>query len=179
MQKNWYELMEAGQKKRELERVLACNEKTQAFGLTVTAEEAEKLMVCRHDALMNQRRVEFGRGILPELIEVFCDSPYLQQDSFADTVAQLQDVFYLYKNEAGDHLTDEELLTFMKEQFDGVCGGSVEYLEETCLERFARAVRAGYQDYVAGGAAGEYENFSEEMHWDRDLFLEVLCEQFG
>ncbi len=28
MQENWYELMETVQRKQELERVLACNEKT-------------------------------------------------------------------------------------------------------------------------------------------------------
>ena len=34
MQENWYELMETVQRKQELERVLACNEKTKSFGLT-------------------------------------------------------------------------------------------------------------------------------------------------
>ena len=119
-------------------------------------------------------RVEFGKGILPEIIETFCDSPYLQQENYADVIAELQEVFYLYKNESEDNLTDEELLAFMKEQFDGVCCGSVAYLEETCLERFARAVRAGYRDYVEDGGSGEYGKFSEEARWDRDLFLETL-----
>lgn len=174
MQENWYELMETAQRKKELERVLACNEKTSAYGLVMTEEEAEKLMVCRHDSLRSQMRVEFGKGILPELIETFCDSPYLEQETYGDVLAELQDIFYLYKNESEDNLTDEELLTFMKEQFDGVCYGSVSYLAETCLERFARAVRAGYRDYVENGGSGEYEKFSQEARWDRELFLESL-----
>ena len=143
MQENWYELMETVQRKQELERVLACNEKTKSFGLTLTEEDAGRLMASRRDSLRTQMRVEFGKGILPEIIETFCDSPYLQQENYADVIAELQEIFYLYKNESEDNLTDEELLTFMKEQFDGVCYGSVAYLEETCLERFARAIRAG------------------------------------
>lgn len=174
MREKWYELMETVQRKQELERVLACNEKTEAFGLMLTEEDAGKLMACRRDSLRTQMRVEFGKGILPEIIVTFCDSPYLQQENYADVIAELQEVFYLYKNESEDNLTDEELLAFMKEQFDGVCCGSVAYLEETCLERFARAVRAGYRDYVEDGGSGEYGKFSEEARWDRDLFLETL-----
>lgn len=174
MQEKWYELMGAAQRKNELERVLACNEKTQEFGLVLTEEEAEKLMICRRDSLRSQMRVEFGKGILPDLIEAFCDSPYLEQETYGEVLAQLQDIFYLYKNESEDNLTDEELLAFMKEQFDGVCYGSVSYLAETCLERFARAVRAGYREYVEDGIDGEYEKFSQETRWDRDLFLETL-----
>ena len=174
MQENWYELMETVQRKQELERVLACNEKTKSFGLTLTEEDAGRLMASRRDSLRTQMRVEFGKGILPEIIETFCDSPYLQQENYADVIAELQEIFYLYKNESEDNLTDEELLTFMKEQFDGVCYGSVAYLEETCLERFARAIRAGYRDYVEDGGKGEYDKFSQEARWDRDLFLETL-----
>lgn len=176
MHENWYELMEKVQRKQELERVMACNEKTTAFGLTLTEEDAGKLMACRRDSLRAQMRVEFGTGILPEIIETFCDSPYIQQENYAEVIAELQEIFYLYKNESGDNLTDDELLSFMKEQFDGVCSGSVSYLAETCLERFARAIRSGYRDYVEDGGEGEYGKFSEEAHWDRELFLETLLD---
>ena len=114
MQENWYELMETVQRKQELERVLACNEKTKSFGLTLTEEDAGRLMAGRRDSLRTQMRVEFGKGVLPEIIETFCDSPYLQQENYADVIAELQEIFYLYKNESEDNLTDEELLTFMK-----------------------------------------------------------------
>ena len=75
MQENWYELMETVQRKQELERVLACNEKTKSFGLTLTEEDAGRLMASRRDSLRTQMRVEFGKGVLPEIIETFCDSP--------------------------------------------------------------------------------------------------------
>ena len=179
MQKEWYELIAAGQQKKELSRLLSCNEKSAQYGLVLTEEEALKLLTCRNEALMEQGRVEFGGGILPALMEAFCDSDYITQDEFADTLADLQEVFYLYKNEANENLTDEELITFMREQFDDVCCGSVEYLEETCLERFARAVRAGYDDFIQSGGSCEYERFSEEMRWDKELFLQVYYELLG
>ena len=90
MQENWYELMETVQRKQELERVVACNEKTKSFGLTLTEEEAGRLMAGRRESLRTQMRVEFGKGILPEIIETFCDSPYLQQENYADDMSMLQ-----------------------------------------------------------------------------------------
>ena len=41
-----------------------------------------------------------------------------------------------------DELTDDELLTFMKEQFDTVCFGDTDYLGDTCLEIFSQAAQA-------------------------------------
>ena len=75
----------------------------------------------------------------------FCDSQFIQSGDYADTLARLQEIFYLYKNESMDELTDRELLEIMKENFEQICYGDLEYLETTCLERFAAAVRAGYE----------------------------------
>jgi hypothetical protein len=47
-------------------------------------------------------------------------------------------------------------------------------LEGTCLERFATAIRAGYEGYQKSGGHNEYEKFDEEPRWDKDLYLEVL-----
>lgn len=179
MQDDFFALMMAGQEKQELTRVLSCNEDTAQFGLTLTAEEGQMLMKCRRDTLKEQRRVEMGEGILPKLILAFCDSSFIEGDDYAELLAQLQEVFYLFKNESMDLVSDEELLEFMREQFDEVCYGSVDYLEETCLERFSRAVRAGYDGYKKNGAKGEYTQFSEEVRWERELYWKAMSELFG
>ncbi len=179
MQEELFEVLAAAGQKQELERVIACNEKTQKFGLALTQDEARMLVQCRQDALKKQRRVEFGEGILPQLIQAFCDSQYIDRNNYADTLVQLQDIFYLYKNEAEDNLTDDELVEVMKELYEEICFGSAEYLQETCLERFARAVRAGYRGYISSGGKGDYEAFSEEQRWDRDLYLQVLYEELS
>ena len=96
-----------------------------------------------------------------------------------DTLARLQEIFYLYKNESMDELTDGELLEIMKENFEQICYGDLEYLETTCLERFAAAVRAGYEtefqkkerdEYTLKKSGNEYEKFSEETRWEFELY---------
>ncbi|MEG0155285.1 MAG: DUF6323 family protein [Lachnospiraceae bacterium] len=182
MGKNMYELIMKEQQKGEIQQILSCNDKIERFGIRLTLEDAQELAICRHDALREQRRVEFGEGILPELIQAFCDSQYVEQKNFPEIIAQLQGVFYLYKNESEDILSDDELISFMKEQFEGVCHGSVEYLCETCLERFTRAIRAGYrnngkrQDEYGSFIEDEYSQFSEESHWNKKMYFAALEE---
>lgn len=179
MQEKLFELMMAAGQKQELQEVLNCNDKSEEFGLALTKEDAEMLVQCRKTSLKEQRRVEFGGGILKELIDVFCDSQFLEQDSYAETLSELQDIFYLYKNESEDNLTDDELLTAMRELFEDICFGDIAYLRETCLERFTRAIRAGYRGYEQSGAAGEYTQFSEEERWDRQMYWDTLFDQLS
>ncbi|SHK64219.1 hypothetical protein SAMN02745243_03399 [Hespellia stercorisuis DSM 15480] len=77
-----------------------------------------------------------------------------------------------------DEITDDELLEFMKEQFDGVCCGDLDYLEGTCLAVFAQAIRAGYQGHVRSGGQGEFQQFDIVERWDREMYMEALKELF-
>ena len=182
-----FELMLAAQQKQELERVLECNRKTEQFGLVLSQEEANNLMVSRKNALRDSQRLELGEGILPKIIYAFCDSQFINQDTYADTLAELQDIFYTYKNETQDGLTDDELLDFMRKQFDEICFGDLEYLRNTCLERFARAVRAGYQnqmqsrlrdEYALREKENEYDKLSEETRWDYEVYKMRLEDEY-
>lgn len=174
MYDNFYELLQVKKKQNELSVLISCNEKTEQFGLTLTKEDADELIVCRNDTLKKYMRVEFGNSILDKLIFTFCDSQYIDQGNYLEVLEQLQEIFYEFKNESEDKLTDDELLTFMKEQFETVCFGDTDYLENTCLERFSRAIRGGYDGYKKSGTHNEYDKFDEEQRWDKDLYLEVL-----
>lgn len=173
-----FALLQQKKESEELVTVLSSNKKTEQFGLSLTEEEAKELMICRNDSLKKYKRVEFGKGILELLIFTFCDSAYIRQDNYVETLEKLQDIFYEYKNEAEDQLTDEELLNFMREQFETVCFGDTEYLETTCLERFAWAVRAGYDGYKVTGGRGVYQEVEEEQRWSKELYYEALSDLF-
>ena len=47
-----------------------------------------------------------------------------------------------------DECTDEELICLMRTAFDGECQGSLEYLEGTYLEEFARNIRANTRKFI-------------------------------
>ena len=110
----WMEVL-AGQ--NQVQKVMDMNQKTERFGLSLTQEDAELLVERKMECLKEQQRVEFGETILSKLIDTFCDSPYISQSDYVDTISGLQEIFYLYKNESLDVLTDDELLEFMNSSF--------------------------------------------------------------
>ncbi len=165
--------MESG-RKMQISQVLETNQYTEKFGLTLTQEEVELLVTEQKQTLKEQKRVELSGSILPKIIYEFCDSDYITADNYTDTLIHLQEIFYQYKNEMLDEITDTELLHFMKEQFETVCSGDLEYLEGTCLNVFAQAVRAGYHGYEKSDGYGEYQQFDEVQRWDREVYLDTL-----
>lgn len=134
--------------KNQIDLLKKTNQYTCRFGLCLTDLDIQELMVKRRECLFELRRVEFGGGILEKLIFAFCDSDFIYQENYAETIAELQRVFYLYKNESMDELTDDELIAVMRETFNGECQGSLEYLEGTCLEQFARDIRANTRKFI-------------------------------
>lgn len=131
----------------QIAQVMKENEYTRRFGLTLSQEEAAELVSRRREDLREQQRIEFGEGILTKLTRMFCDSAYIEQEDYAQTLGRLQEIFYLYKNESMDELTDDELLEFMREKFDEV-EGSLDYLEDTVLDEFARKIRRTTRKYI-------------------------------
>ena len=144
----------------QLGNLLKTNQKTEKFGLSISEQDAEMILQERKNALQEQKRIEFGEGIVQKIIYEFCDSDYID------------------KNEMNDEITDDELLHFMKEQFDNVCFGDLEYLEGTCLSIFAQAIRAGYRGFQKTEGRQEYEQFDEVQRWDYELYLETLKNLF-
>lgn len=174
-EKNWMELW--GQQSLKAE-VLSANQYTEKYGLSLSEEDVKLLAAERQNVLKKERRAEFGESILPKIIYAFCDSGYVSRSNYVETLIRLQEIFFLYKNETADELTDDELLTFMREQFEDVCFGDLDYLEGTCLELFAEAVRAGYEGYRSTGGHGEFGQFDIVQRWDKELYLEALRNLF-
>ena len=66
----------------------------------------------------------------------------------------------------------------MREQYENVCFGDLDYLEGTCLNIFAQAVRAGYEGYKESQGYGEYGRLDEVKRWDYELYLQALSQLF-
>ncbi|NCC67746.1 MAG: hypothetical protein EOM14_06060 [Clostridia bacterium] len=125
------------------ESLLACNDYTASHGLVLTRAQAVELSQRHKEALRSTGRVEFGESVLPKLVRAFCDSPFLMCDKYAETLAELQEAFYYFKNESCECISDDELIEHMREVFNGKAQGSVEYLTGTDLEDLCRKARGG------------------------------------
>ncbi|HWQ71163.1 MAG TPA: DUF6323 family protein [Desulfitobacteriaceae bacterium] len=129
----------------ELEK---CNDFTAQFGLILSRRDVVELVETRSLALTNNGRIEFEGGVMEKIIRQFCDSPHLSMNNYAETLHDLIEMFYYYKNETLDLISDDDLIKFMKKSYDGICQGSLELLSGRELARMARNVRFGYDpDY--------------------------------
>lgn len=130
--------------KQAVAEIEKSNAFTSRFGLTLSHHDAVELVETREFALKSNGRIEFGGGIINKIIKKFCDSPYISMHNYAETLHELTEIFYFYKNETLDLLNDEELLKFMKDSFDGKCQGSIELLAGREMANMARNLRCGY-----------------------------------
>jgi hypothetical protein len=68
--------------------------------------------------------------------------------NYAETLHELIEMFYYYKNETLDLISDDDLIKFMHKAFDGICHGSLELLYGRELAKMAKNLRYGHaHDY--------------------------------
>ena len=139
-------------KQMEITNIKKCNEYTSQYGLALSDNQINNLLERRKETLKEAGRIEFREGIIDKLIKEFCDSPYINQENYAETLYELIEMFYEYKNETMDLISDDELIGFMKKSFDGICQGDLEYLSGTVMYRMRENLLNGKPiDYIEEG----------------------------
>jgi hypothetical protein len=139
-----------------------CNAHSEPFGLSLTLPQLQELEQARGHALERSGRVEFGGGILPQLVAAFCDSPCLDRENYAQRLAELQELFYEFRNATQERLSDAELLLAMRRGFDGPAGGSVQALGDLDAETLVKLAEWS-------GVAGWEERSESSDMWESDL----------
>ena len=56
------------QQQNQLGNLLKTNQKTEKFGLSISEQDAEMILQERKNALLEQKRIEFGEGIVQKII---------------------------------------------------------------------------------------------------------------
>jgi len=128
--------------------ILQCNEITSEYGLKLSEEDVREIINTRNISLQKSGRIEFNGQIINKIITAFCDSPYISQYNYSDTINELVEIFYNYKNETLDYISDDELIEIMQEKFNNYCQGSLELLEGKVLYKIADNIRNGVRDYT-------------------------------
>ncbi|MDD3926493.1 MAG: DUF6323 family protein [bacterium] len=148
--------------KSAINEIINCNELTSRYGLTLSQTAALKLVETRAEALSSNGRIEFSGGIINKIILAFSNSPFLSQSNYSTTLNELIEIFYYFKNETLDEISDDELISLMKKYFDQSCQGSIELLQNRELVALAHNIRYGISDY-AGLCEDTDEAFDEEI----------------
>ena len=150
--------------KQAVNEIMKCNDMTVKFGLILTEIQALELVETRSYALKQNGRIEFGGGVIDKIISEFCDSPYISINNYNETLHELLEIFYYYKNETLDLMSDDDLIKYMKNAFDGICQGSIELLSGKELYKLAQNLRYGYEPDYSDNAVELDEEDDYEGH---------------
>lgn len=126
--------------KQVVAELLEMNHKTKEFGLVLTPNQVQNMMTVRNKVLQDYGRLELGIEVTKEIMEVFCTSPYINEENYASTLNELHEIFYYLRNETEDRIGDSKLIHMIKDYFDHDCAGSLELLKSR-LEGFAEKFR--------------------------------------
>lgn len=140
--KNHIELINL-KKQNEISNIESCNKITSVYGLSLNVKQISNLLEKKQEILKRTGRIEFRESIIKKIIIEFSDSPYITQESYESIIHELIEIFYEYKKETMDIVTDDELIKFMKKSFDGICKGDIDYLSGTIMYEMKKEVLNG------------------------------------
>ena len=123
---DFYDLIPLSNKQKFMTTLQSCNDLSIRYGLTLSRVDMQMLAEKQAEASRSAGRFEFGHGPYEKLIYAFCDSPYLTQTDYAETLSKLCTMFYQFKSESGEQWSDDELIDSMKRLYDGECHGSLD-----------------------------------------------------
>jgi hypothetical protein len=141
----WLDINKPGSyavERRYHNEILKTNQQSQQYGLELTPIQAMELLQVRHRVLKSLGRVELGVDVIKKIIAAFCSSPYIHAFEYAGILGELVETFYYMKNETRDLISDDDLISVMRELFDNQSRGSLELLRYRDLEEYARQLRA-------------------------------------
>lgn len=113
---------------KEISKIIECNEFLEKYGLKITPEDVKVIIEKRNEALKKSGRIETSNEIVSRLIKEFCDSSYISNENFLETINELIEAFYYYKTETKNKISDEELIKFMREHYEKTVNGDISYL---------------------------------------------------
>lgn len=117
----------------EMTKIINCNGYLERYNLKLTKNDAMEIKERRAEALRQTGRIEFGGWIVEKIIKEFCDSPYISQEKFLNTINGLIDIFYYYKNKI--KISDDKLIKIMRKYYDDLAQGNLEYLSDIIEEK--------------------------------------------
>ncbi len=157
-----FSLNTLSEQKTETE-IIALNQKTEQYGLTLTPQDAKALIRTRSEELSANGRVEVGSETITKIMEAFCDSSFIDQRNYVETMQELLRIFYYAKNDTQDRISDSELIAYMKDSFENRCMGSLELLRGRELEKLAERLGCrGENSYGGRGHANRHDGDCED-----------------
>lgn len=124
-------MLATAQNRYVAKELMELSDKTEEYGIVLSGRDCQEIAEFRAAALAENERIEVGVGAVKRIIEEFCDSGYVNQNNFKETVEGLLECFYTIKSETDDKVSDDEAIEFLKYLFETEAGGDINKLYDS------------------------------------------------
>lgn len=130
---------------KNIKNLVSMNEITKDKNLVLSQKEILMLIENKNNTLKDIGRIEIGKSIIDDLVYTFYDSNYIDSSNYFDTINELVNIFYMYQDKFSEHLTDEEIIEYLRNNFDEM-GGSLELLSSLSFDKLNTRIIYGECD---------------------------------
>lgn len=120
---------------KEVTGILKCNDVSSRYGIILKESDARELVAVRQEIVNEVGLIEFKSIIVEAIVLAFCDSQFITKYDYLDMLSQLVEIFYYYRTEVDELMSDEDIIKYMRLAFEGTCQGSLDWLSDHQLNK--------------------------------------------
>ena len=113
--------------------IIKSNDVTSSYGLVLSEIDVDYLIDIKNKVLYDLGMVCVFEDVIEKIIYAFYDSCYIDKDCYVDMLGQLIEVFYFYQSNLYNRISDDEIISYIRDMFDRKCHGEVSFLYGECF----------------------------------------------
>ncbi|WP_455544239.1 DUF6323 family protein [Intestinibacter sp.] len=123
------------------EKLMKLNDESINYGLVLSEKEVNDIMKNTGETLKKIGRIETSTNALEKVITIVYSSPYTDKENYVENINDMQELFYYFKNQVLDLLSDDEVIEILEKAYDEKCGEIVKI--QGFVEEFATQFKLG------------------------------------
>lgn len=91
----------------------------------LSKEEVKGLIINKNKILKDNGLIEINNNVLKILIEYFSNSSFIDRSNYNEILNELVSVFYSYRINLSNRISDEEIIKYLYYNFENTCNGEI------------------------------------------------------
>ena len=114
------------------------NDELKGAGAYLTEKGLHDVLAARQNTLARQARLQWSLEMTEKILERAAASPYAEQDTLPQVIADWFEVILYIQNQTTDFLADDDVVFAVAEYFDNYCGGDADLLRGKAADRILK-----------------------------------------
>ena len=114
------------------------NDDIKGIGAYLTERGIHEVLAARQSSLARQGRLQWSLEMTEKLLERASSSPYAEQDTLPQVIADWFEVILYIQNQTTDFITDDDIIFAVAEYYDNFCGGDADLLRGKAADRIVK-----------------------------------------